>query len=178
MKPERPLMLRFEDEAKFARINNLSRCWSLRADRAVVTKQMIREYVYAYTAVCTATGDSFSIIPPVNNTHAMNAFPALLSEQYSSYNIAMVLDGAGWHTSHALDIPVNINLLHLPPYSPELNPVEHIWDYIRQQKGFNNHTFASIEQVEEHLESALKQITTENTKIKSLCNFNWFNRAS
>lgn len=105
----------------------------------------------------------------------MNVFLELLSAEYSEYNIVMVLDGAGWHTSHTLKIPANINLLHLPPYSPELNPVEHIWDYIREQKGFNNRTFDTIEQVEDQLERALKEIANENIKMKSLCNFSWIN---
>lgn len=175
MSTEKPLMLWFEDEARFGRINNLSRCWVVRTDRPVVTKQMIREYVYAYTGVCPFTGNTFSIISPSNNTCAMNVFLELLSAEYREYNIVMVLDGAGWHTSHALRIPANINLLHLPPYSPELNPVEHIWDYIREQKGFNNHAFDTIEQVEDHLELALKEIANENSKMKSLCNFHWIN---
>ncbi len=175
MTAEKPLMLWFEDEARFGRINNLSRCWVMGKDRPVVTRQMIREYVYAYTAVCPATGNTFSIISPSNNTNAMNVFLQLLANQYNEYNIIMVLDGAGWHTSHALEIPANISLLHLPPYSPELNPVEHIWDYIREQKGFNNHTFDSIEQVEDHLSIALKEISTENDKMKSLCHFKWIN---
>lgn len=85
----------------------------------------------------------------------MNVFLELLSAEYNEYNIVMVLDGTGWHTSHSLKIPANIKLFHLPPYSPELNPVEHIWDYIREQKGFNNNTFDTIEQVEVHLEKAL-----------------------
>jgi transposase len=139
---------------------------------------MIREYTYAYTAVCPSTGDTYSIISPVNNTDAMNVFLELLACQYQQYNIILVLDGAGWHTSHGLRIPDNICLLHLPPYSPELNPVEHIWDYIREQKGFNNHTFESITAVENQLEIALKKITKEKQIIKSLCNFSWLNKAS
>ena len=52
----------------------------------------------------------------------------------------MVLDGAGWHKSKAMTIPDNIRLLSLPPYSPELNPVEHLWDELRE-KHFHNRTF-------------------------------------
>ena len=46
----------------------------------------------------------------------------------------LVLDGAGWHGAAALEIPHNITLLPLPPYSPELNPVENVWQYLRQNK--------------------------------------------
>jgi transposase-like protein len=175
MKTPRPLMLWFEDEARFGRINNLSRCWVHRSDRAVVTQQLVREYVYAYTAVCPATGDCCSIISPVNNTHAMNVFLEILSKQHPNYNIVLILDGAGWHTSKSLEIPENIALIRLPPYSPELNPVEHIWDYIREQKGFNNQTFNSLDHVEQQLVCALEQIAHEPQTMKSLCNFSWIN---
>jgi hypothetical protein len=149
-----------------------------KSQRAIVTRQMIREYTYAYTAVCPATGDTCSIVSPVNNTEAMNVFLLILSEQYPDHNIILILDGAGWHISKSLIVPPNILLLLLPPYSPELNPVEHIWDYIREQKGFNNDTFDSIDSVEQHLANVLGQIRFENETIKSLCSFSWLNYTS
>ena len=149
-----------------------------KSQRAVVTRQMIREYTYAYTAVCPATGDTCSIISPVNNTEAMNVFLRTLAGQYPEYNIILILDGAGWHISKSLIAPENILLLLLPPYSPELNPVEHIWDYIREQKDFNNGTFDSIDSVEEQLADVLRQISLENETIKSMCSFHWLNYTS
>ena len=174
----RPLKLFFQDEARFGRINNVSRCWVKRKDRAVVAKQIIREYIYAYTAVCPKTGETVSLVMPYSNTEIMNIFLRELSQQQSNSRILMVLDGAGWHTSNLLDIPANIELLPLPAYSPELNPVEHIWDYIREQKGFNNYTFDTINDVEDKLCKALSQIILEKEILKSLCNFNWINSAS
>ena len=108
----------------------------------------------------------------------MAVFLSELSNYYSHYRMIMILDGAGWHTSKLLEIPENIKLLHLPPYSPELNPVEHIWDYIREQKKFNNYTFQSIEAVEDKLESVLLGLHNEKEVLKSLCGFNWINSAS
>ena len=146
--------------------------------RPIVTQQFIREYTYAYTAVCPQTGETYSIIAPWNNTQTMNIFLSELSRHYDNYRMIMVLDGAGWHKSSQLKIPENIKLIHLPPYSPELNPVENIWDYMREQKGFNNQTFSSISAVEDKLESALLQLHTEKQKMKSLCNFSWINYTS
>jgi putative transposase len=160
---QKPVKLFFEDEARFGRINNLSKCWVNRKDRAIVNQQIIREYIYAYTTVCPATGETFSIISPQNDTQAMTVFLKHLSRSFIQYNIVIVLDSAGWHRSKALQIPKNISLIHLPPYSPELNPVEHIWDYIREQKGFNNHSFNSLDDVESQLMAALKEI---NQKTK------------
>ena len=156
----------------------MSRCWVPKNVRPVVTQQFVREYTYAYTAVCPQTGESYSIIAPCNNTEVMEIFLTELSNYYSHYRMIMILDGAGWHTSKLLEIPENIKLLHLPPYSPELNPVEHIWDYIREQKKFNNYTFQSIEAVEDKLESVLLGLHNEKEVLKSLCGFNWINSAS
>jgi transposase len=151
----------------------VSRCWTPKKYRPVVTQQFIREYTYAYTAVCPQTGETYSIIAPCNNTELMNFFLAELAIYYRHYRIIMVLDGAGWHTSKLLSVPENIRLLHLPPYSPELNPVEHIWDYLREQKKFNNYTFNSLDAVDDRLEITLGELHQEKDTIKSLCNFKW-----
>jgi transposase len=175
---KRPVKLFFEDEARFGRINIVGRCWVPFGTRAQVTQQMIREYIYAYTAVCPETGENYSIISPVNNTDAMNQFLEAFSTAYKHYRVIMCLDGAGWHTSLALKLPENIRLLKLPPYSPELNPTEHIWDYIREQKQFNNYTFKSLDEVEDHLFEMLRELNNEQEIICSLCNFNWLNLSS
>ena len=72
-----------------------------------------------------------------------------------------------------LVVPENIKLLPLPPYSPELNPTEHIWDYIREQKQFNNHIFESLDDVEAQLVIALNALNQESKKLKSMCQFSW-----
>jgi len=171
----RPIKLFFEDEARFGRINIVGRCWVARGTRAIVRQQMIREYIYAYTTVCPETGENYSIISPLNNTQAMNIFLEAFANTYCHYRIIMCLDGAGWHTSNKLVLPENIRLLRLPPYSPELNPTEHIWDYIREQKKFNNYTFLTLEAVEKQLMKSLKEINDEKELMKSMCNFKWIN---
>jgi len=86
----------------------------------------------------------------------------------------MISDNAGWHVSSGLIIPGNIVFLYLPPYSPQLNPVEHLWDYIREKKEFNNRIiFNSIEEVIDSLASALYQISSVKDIIKSLSDFHW-----
>ena len=134
---------------------------------------MVREHLYAYTAVCPQTGENYSVIAPVTNIAVMNIFLIALSRAFSQYRIILCLDAAGWHTSGSLEVPENIELLLLPPYSPELNPTEHIWDYIREQKGFNNHVFSSLEQVEDQLARALRQIHKEKNAIKSMYYSKW-----
>jgi transposase len=85
---------------------------------------------------------------PQANTAAMNHHLAEISTQVApGAHAVLVLDGAGWHqTGGALRLPDNISLLHLPPYSPELNPVENIWQYLRQN-GLSNSIFDTYETI-------------------------------
>lgn len=163
----------FEDEARFGRISNASRCWVPKGKRAIVKRQLIREHTYAFSAVCPLEGDSYSLIAPQCNTAAMNELLHGLSEAYPREDILLFADNAAWHKSKALVQPANIRIELLPPYSPELNPTEHLWDYIREQKDFNNHLFDSMDHLEDHLETILKELHNEKEYIQTLCTFNW-----
>ena len=141
--------------------------------RAQVNRQLVREHTYAFSAVCPPAGDSYSLITPVCNTTAMNELLRGLSEAYTQEEILLIADKAGWHKSKELLLPANMRVELLPLYSPDLNPVEHLWDYIREQKGFNNSIFESMNQLEDHLEAVLKNLQHEKDYIKSLCTFKW-----
>ena len=65
-------------------------------------------------------------------------------------HIVMVLDGAAWHASSELTSPANMHLLSLAPYAPELNPMEHIWDGLREKR-LHNRVFDSLHALEDHL---------------------------
>src|SRR4051812_17152199 len=95
----------------------------------------------------------------------MNELLHGLSETYREEQIVLFANNAGWHKSKALVQPANIRIELLPPYSPELNPTEHLWDYIREQKDFNNHLFESMDQLEDHLETVLKDLPGRTHKM-------------
>ena len=84
----------------------------------------------------------------------------------------MVLDGAGWHRGGALVVPENMRLLPLPAYSPELNPVENIWEEIRE-KGFVNQVFDSLDALEEQLVHSLKHLEDHPEITRSITAWNW-----
>jgi len=167
-----PIRLYFQDEARFGRINTVQKCWCMKGIIPTVTQQLVREYTYVFNAVCPETGNSCSLIMPVANTEAMNIFLKTLSEQQADERIVLCMDKAGWHTTKQLSIPKNIVVWHLPPYSPELNPVELIWREIRT-KYFNNKTFASLDKVDDHLEFALNDFTADVENIKKLTKINY-----
>jgi transposase len=138
-----------------------------------VKKQIVRQYTYAYASVCPETGESHSLVLSGSNTEIMNYYLKDFAEVFNHYRIILCTDNAGWHVSSGLQIPENIVFLYLPPYSPQLNPVEHLWDYIREKKQFNNRIFNSIEEVIDNLAESLNKIYSEKGIIKSLCNFHW-----
>ncbi len=77
------------------------------------------------------------------------------------------MDGAGWHKSHTMKLAENMRILFLPPYSPELNPQEHVWDELRE-KFFHNRAFDSLDALEIHLESALKSLESNQETMRSI----------
>ena len=92
----------------------------------------IREYRYVYGAVEPLTGESCFVVMPYCNTESMNMFLEELSNTFPRDKIILVCDGAAWHKSGLLRIPENIELVFIPPYTPEMNPIEQIWKEIRK----------------------------------------------
>jgi putative transposase len=162
-----PVVVFFEDEARFGRISREMACWVKASMVPSVARQMIREYIYAYSALSPQTGDCYSMISPCCNTEAMNEFLQQLSTQYNNYRIILILDKAGWHISQTLKIADNIKLLHLNPYSPEQNPVELLWREIRR-KYFHNEIFKSLDEVENKLLQALLEYHQHKKTVQKL----------
>jgi len=128
----------FADEARFGRINRPRPCWAPIGTRPAVASQLIREYIYLYGAVSPKDGICVYLIMPTSNTACFQAFLNVLSRKFARQDILLVLDGAPNHRCGDLALPDNISLLFLPPYSPELNPEENLWDEIRK-KIFKNY---------------------------------------
>ena len=140
----------FQDEAGFGRINKPKNCWCEKGIRPSVPCHHIREYRYAYGSVEPLTGENFFLIMPYCNTVCMNIFLRELSKYYPEDIILLCCDGAAWHKSAALELPENIVLFLIPPYTPEMNPIEQIWKEIRK-RGFRNEVFATLEKVVDRL---------------------------
>ena len=121
---------------------------------------------YLYSGVDTKDGSSFSLIMPSVNTETMNVFLAELSQEYSSDKLALIMDGAGWHKSSDLKVPENIKIFFLPPYSPELNPVERLWLYIKQRI-LSNKIYQTIDDLENTLCEFINELSKE--VVKNIC---------
>ena len=160
----------FQDEAGFGRINKPKYCRCQRGSRPSVPCYHIREYRYAYSAVEPLTGESCFLILPYCNTVCMNVFHEELSKQYPEDIILLCCDGAARHKSKSLRVPENIELFYIPPYTPEMNPIEQIWKELRNL-GFRNEIFATVEKVVDRLCEPICLLSS--TLIRSITGRNW-----
>ena len=123
-----PVRLMFQDEARFGRMSDPRSCWAPAPHRPVVDLALIREFRYEYAAVSPWDGCLDFMTTEKMNTENMTLFLSQVSEAHKNEFIVMVVDGASSHKSKDLDMPENVSLVPLPPYSPELNPAEQIWN--------------------------------------------------
>jgi len=133
---------------------------------------MVREYTYAYAAVDPKEGEVDSLILPNMYATTMSVFLRELSQRHPDCYILLVMDGAPCHRAGDLKIPENICIAELPPYSPELNPAEHLWDSMREND-FKNNTFMSMENVEKTMVCSLRKLEENRASIRSMTGFPW-----
>ena len=172
---EGPIRVMFQDEARFGRISDTRRCWCPAPNRPLCRSMVTQEYTYAYAAA-SPDGILDSLILPHVNSDCMQIFLDEVALRHRNERIIMVLDGAGWHTSGLLTVPQNMRLVSLPPYAPELNPVEHIWDDLRE-KAFHNRVFESIDGLEDHLEVSLRKLEEDKERVRSIVAWPWIIKA-
>jgi transposase len=132
--------------------------------------------VYLFGAVNPLTGQSSALLAPTVNTAYMNHHLRFISEQAGAdVQVILVLDGAGWHVAKALQVPANMTLLHLPPYSPELNPVERLWAYLRSHY-LSNRAYTNYDDLLTASGNAWRQLTPE--QLCSICRTEWIPRTN
>ena len=168
----RRVRLMFQDEARFGRMVRIRRCWSPAPHRPSVQNGYEREFVYVYGAVSPIEGDMDWMISQKMNTEQMNIFLSQVSAAHPEDFIVMVLDGASSHKAKDLQRPENIRLIALPPYAPELNPQEHVWDELRE-KEFPNRVFNELTAVIRQLQCGLPKLSADHESLRSLTAWPW-----
>ncbi len=162
----------FQDEGRFGRISDARSCWAPLLLRPAVGSQLVREFIYAYVAVCPADGRMTSLILPWVDTALMSLFLAHTAAQFPGQYCILFLDGAGWHKAQELAVPANMKLLPLPPYSPELNPAEQVWEDIRENE-MRNRIFNDLDQVMDAIEIGLHRLHQTPETLRSMIAFPW-----
>lgn len=138
-----------------------------------MVKQQQFEYGYIFGAVCPSNGKTQALISPFVNKEVMAQHLKLISEATEpGRHAVIIMDGAGWHTFDTALSFANVTLIKLPPYSPELNPMEQVWQWLRQ-RCLSNRVFQDYEEIVEQLSRAWNIFIDDIEQVKNLCWREW-----
>jgi transposase len=137
---------------------------------------MVREHAYVFGAVSPAGGCHDSLVLPWADTEAMSLFLKEVAGRHPGEYILMFMDRAGWHKAKALNVPPNMMLAFLPPYSPELNPQGQVWDDLRE-KSLANRLFNSMDAVVDAAVEGLRRIESSPGAVARLTRRGWMETA-
>jgi transposase len=167
--PDKRLRVYFEDEARFGQKGSMTRVWAKRGSRPTVVRQTDYKYTWVLAAVCPETGHAEGLISPRLNTHMINVFLEQLSRTIPADEHAVLLwDGAGFHRSKELQTPTNITLITLPPYSPELNPIENLWHYLKSHY-WSNRVYADEEALDQAAVEVWRKAAFDPELLQTVC---------
>jgi transposase len=162
------------DEARVGQKGRLCHRWWTRGRRPPGRCDGRFESAYIFAAVEPATGADVALVLPEATTASMGLFLAELAARLpADEHAALVLDGAGWHVARDLVVPANVTLVPLPPYSPELNPVERVWLYLRE-RFLSLRVFADYRAIVD----AWNRLVAEPGRLRSLCDQPWIRKVS
>ena len=163
----------FQDEARVGQKGTLTYIWARKGSRPRMRCDQRHTNAYIFGAVCPARDVGVALVLPDVDTESMNRHLAEISRNVQPGSHAVILiDGAGWHQSKGLIVPHNITLLRLPPYSPELNAQENIWQYLRQNY-LAGRIFETYDDIVDACCNAWKALIAEPGRIKSIATRDW-----
>lgn len=171
----------FQDEARVGQKGSLSYVWAPLGSRPPMVRDNRHDTAYILGAICppslacsVARGVGAAIIAPAANTECVNLHLEEISTQVAKGAVAVLIwDGAGWHqTGGNLKLPDNIVLLSLPPYAPELNPMENVWEYLRANK-LSSGIWDSYDAIVEASKQAWNWFVDDADRIRSIGSREW-----
>ena len=170
----RPLEIWWQDEARVGQQGTLTRIWARRGTRPPAPRDRRYAWAYLFGAVCPERGTGAALVLPHANTDAMTLHLAEIGHQVApGAHAIVVLDGAGWHQQGGrLRVPENVTLLPLPPYAPELNPVELIWQFLRQNQ-LSNRVYDNYDAIVDACCTAWNALMAAPERIASIATRSW-----
>jgi transposase len=159
----------FEDEARFGQQGTITRVWAPRGSRPRAVRQTQYTYLFVLVAVCSATGVASALVMPELNAAVLNLFLEQFGrERPAGVHAILIWDGAGYHTAGALVVPANVSLILLPPSSPELNPVENLWHFLRSHD-WSNRVYVGYEELKAEAVRSLCRVCLDAERMKTVC---------
>jgi transposase len=166
----------FADEARIGQKNKITRRWARRGTRPSAPHDQRTASAYIFGAICPRDGKGAGLVMPRCDSAAMSLHLAEIAQEVSpGAHAVLILDQAGWHMSKSLVVPQNITLIPLPPKCPELNPVENVWHFMRDN-WLSNRVFQSYTDILDHCCYAWNKLTDHPWRIMSLGLRDWAHR--
>ena len=163
----------WQDKARVGQKTKTTRRWAPRGSRPRALVDQRTKSAWIFGAICPQRGVGAALILPRCNTQAMQWHLEEISSQVApEAHAVLILDQAGWHTTGKLNIPSNITLLSLPPRSPELNPVENIWQFMRDN-WLSNRIFKSEDKIVSICSDVWNRLIDQPWKIMSIGRRKW-----
>ena len=163
----------WQDEARIGQKITITRRWARRGTRPRAPHDQRTASAYIFGAICPEEGKGAGLILPWCDTTAMAAHLKEISAHVAAEaHAVLLLDRAGWHLSSRLEVPDNITLLPLPPRAPELNPVENVWQFMRDN-WLSNRVFGSYDDIVAHCRDAWNKLVEQPWRIMSIALRNW-----
>ena len=163
----------FEDEARIGQKGRICHRWWRRGKRPPGPADQRYTFAYIFAAVEPGTDNAFALVLPEVSTGAMQIYLDQLSETIAAdEHLVLVLDQAGWHGANDLKVPANITLEPLPPRSPELNPVERLWLFLKQRY-LSHRLLEDYDAIVAAACAAWQRLTADAGRITSLCSYPW-----
>ena len=163
-----------QDESRFGLLPVSSRRITLPGIKPIANIDYTFENLYLYGAVEPITGESFFLEMPWLNSICFQLFIDKFAKTFPETLNILVLDNGRFHQAKSLQLPDNIVLLFLPPYSPELNPIERLWQDIKAK--LFQHTLESIEEMQDKITQILRSYT--KTAIAQITSFKYFTKVA
>lgn len=170
----KPLEIWWQDEARVGQQGTLTHVWAEQGSRPRAPRDQRHRSAYLFGAVCPDRCTGAALVLPCVSAEAMNAHLAEISTQIAAgAHAVLILDGAGWHQSGGrLRVPENISLLPLPPYCPELNPVENVWEFLRGNH-LSNRVFDTYDAILDACCNAWNALIADPQRIRSIAEREW-----
>lgn len=163
----------FQDEARVGQRGSVTRVWALKGTRPRVVRQQQFDSAYLFGAVCPERDQGIGLVVPSCNTAAMQMHLEEISAVVpAGRHGVIVTDGASWHTTEQLRCPDNLSILPLPPYSPELNPAEQVWQVLRNDS-LANRNYANYDAIVDACCDAWRKFVSRAGAVQRLCTRKW-----
>jgi hypothetical protein len=163
----------FGDQARVGQKNKITRRWALRGTRPSAPRDQRTASTYIFGAICPKEGKAAGLVLPRCNSAAMTLHLAEVATSVApGAHAVMLVDQAGWHVSHKLVVPPNLTLIPLPPKCPELNPIENVWQFMRDN-WLSNRVFRSGDDIVNHCCAAWNKLVDQPWRIMSIGLRDW-----